>query len=203
MHVRITHREWLVSTFLFIILIMKRYLIFFALAILANITFANNLDWEKHLMKNIFLTLMVFGIVGCAQPKNNIWICDNKTITQDERESWADRVALMRFIFDFTGNQATFVLVSYPRLMDYVSIEDWHIVNDFTSMPSNETSLHKIINGAEIDIQLQNENDTVIRFGMMNVKTNSLVDFKLVKQQSNNQLAQWDDSMANYNCIKI
>ena len=153
-------------------------------------------------MKTILLTLMVFGLVGCAELKNNIWICDNKTITQDERESWADRVALMRFVFNFTGNEAIFVLVSYPRLMDYVSIEDWHIVNDFTTMPSNETSLHKIINGAEIDIQLQNENDTVIRFGMMNVKTNSLVDFKLVKQESNNQLAQWDDSMANYNCIK-
>ena len=148
------------------------------------------------------LVLMVFGIVGCSQQESNTWICDSKTFTQDEKQSWADRVTLMRFIFDFTGNHAYFDLVSYPRLMDYVSIEDWHIVNDFTSMPSNETSLHKIINGAEIDIQLQNENDTVIRFGMMNVKTNSLVDFKLVKQQSNNQLAQWDDSMANYNCIK-
>ena len=148
------------------------------------------------------LVLMVFGIVGCSQQESNTWICDSKTFTQDEKQSWADRVALMRFMFDFNSNEAIFVLVSYPRLMDYVSIEDWHIVNDFTSMPSNETSLHKIINGAEIDIQLQNENDTVIRFGMMNVKTNSLVDFKLVKQQSNNQLAQWDDSMANYNCIK-
>ena len=154
------------------------------------------------LSKNLALILLVFVIVSCGKQESNIWICDHKTITQDERQSWADRVALMRFIFDFTGNQALFVLVSYPRLMDYVSIEDWHTVNDFTTMPSNETSLHKIINGADIDIQLQNENDTVIRFGMMNVKTNSLVDFKLVKQKSNNQLAQWDDSMANYNCIK-
>jgi len=37
---------------------------------------------------------------------------------------------------------------------------------------------------------------------MVNVKTNSLDAFKFVKQDSNNQLAQWDDSMANYNCIK-
>ena len=153
-------------------------------------------------MKNIFLTLMVFGLVGCAEPKNNIWICDDKTITQDERQSWGDRVALMRFIFDFTNNEAAFILVSYPRLMDYVSIEDWHIVNDFTTMPSNETSIHQDINGAEIDIQFQSENDTVIRFGMMNVKTNSLDNFKLVKQKSNSQLAQWDDSMSSYNCIR-
>ena len=145
---------------------------------------------------------MIFGMVGCSESKSNIWICDNKTITQDELQSWGDRVALMRFIFDFTNNQAVFILVSYPRLMDYVSIEDWYTVNDFTTMPSNETSIHQVINEADINIQFQSENDTVIRFGIMNVKTNSLDNFKLVKQKSNNQLAQWDDSMANYNCIK-
>ena len=108
----------------------------------------------------------------------------------------------MRFVFDFTGNQAYFDLVSYPRLMDYVSIEDWHKVNDFILLDSTETSIHQWHNGGDIDIQVESENETVIRFEMMNVKTNSWVAFKLVKQQENNQLAQWDDSMANYNCIK-
>ena len=152
--------------------------------------------------KNILLTLIVAGLVGCAEPKNNIWVCDDKTITQDELQSWADRVTLMRFIFDFTGNKAYFDLVSYPRLMDYVSIEDWHTVNDFILDPSNETSIHQWLNGGDIDIQFESENETVIRFEMMNVKINSWDAFKLVKQQENNQLAQWDDSMANYNCIK-
>ena len=153
-------------------------------------------------MKHILLTLMVFGLVGCSQQESNTWICDDKTITQDERQSWADRVTLMRFIFDFTGNKAYFDLVSYPRLMDYVSIEDWHTVNDFILDPSNETSIHQWLNGGDIDIKVESENETVIRFEMMNVKTNSWDAFKLVKQQENNQLAQWDDSMANYNCIK-
>ena len=147
------------------------------------------------------LVLMVFGLVGCAEPKNNIWVCDDKTITQDELQSWADRVTLMRFIFDFTGNKAYFDLVSYPRLMDYVSIEDWHTVNDFL-LDSNETSIHQWLNSGDIDIKVESENETVIRFEMMNVKTNSWDAFKLVKQQENNQLAQWDDSMSNYNCIK-
>ena len=153
-------------------------------------------------MKHILLTLIVFGLVGCSQQESNTWICDDKTITQDEQQSWADRVTLMRFIFDFTGNQAYFDLVSYPRLMDYVSIEDWHTVNDFILDPSNETSIHQWLNGGDIDIKVESENETVIRFEMMNVKTNSWDAFKLVKQQENNQLAQWDDSMSNYNCIK-
>ena len=154
-------------------------------------------------MKNtLALVLMVIGLVGCSQQESNTWICDDKTITQDERQSWADRVTLMRFIFDFTGNKAYFDLVSYPRLMDYVSIEDWHTVNDFILDPSNETSIHQWLNGGDIDIKVESENETVIRFEMMNVKTNSWDAFKLVKQQENNQLAQWDDSMSNYNCIK-
>jgi hypothetical protein len=61
-------------------------------------------------MKSILLTLMVIGLVGCSQQESNTWICDDKTITQDERQSWADRVTLMRFIFDFTGNKAYFDL---------------------------------------------------------------------------------------------
>ena len=153
-------------------------------------------------MKNILLTLMVFGIVGCADLKKNIWICDSKTITQDELQSWADRVVNMRFIFDFTANQAEFMLVSYPRLMDYVSIENWHIVNNFFSSPSSDASIHQQLSDGEMDIQFQNEDDKVLRFSIMNVKTNTLDDFKLVKQDSNIHLAQWDDSMANYNCIK-
>ena len=150
---------------------------------------------------NLTLLLIVVGLVGCSQQESNTWICDDKTITQDERQSWADRVTLMRFIFDFTGNKAYFDLVSYPRLMDYVSIEDWHKVNDFL-LDSSETSIHQWLNGGDIDIQVESENETVIRFEMMNVKTNSWDAFKLVKQQENNQLAQWDDSMSNYNCIK-
>ena len=147
------------------------------------------------------LVLIVFGLVGCSQQESNTWICDSKTFTQDEKQSWADRVTLMRFIFDFTGNKAYFDLVSYPRLMDYVSIEDWHKVNDFL-LDSSETSIHQWLNGGDIDIRVESENETVIRFEMMNVKTNSWDAFKLVKQQENNQLAQWDDSMSNYNCIK-
>ena len=94
------------------------------------------------------------------------------------------------------------MLVSYPRLSDYVSIEDWHTVNKFILEDSNETSLHQQINGGEIDIKFESEDESVLRFSMVNVKTNSLDAFKFVKQDSNNQLAQWDDSMANYNCIK-
>ena len=152
-------------------------------------------------MKNTLLILFAFGLVGCAEPKNNIWVCDDKTITQDELQSWADRVTLMRFIFDFTGNKAYFDLVSYPRLMDYVSIEDWHKVNDFL-LDSSETSTHQWLNGGDVDIRVESENETVIRFEMMNVKTNSWDAFKLVKQQENDKLAQWDDSMSSYNCIK-
>ena len=153
-------------------------------------------------MKNIYIILFSFSLLGCSQQESNTWICDYKTITQDEQQSWADRVTLMRFIFDFTGNNAYFDLVSYPRLMDYVSIEDWHKVNDFILDPSSETSIHQWLNGGDIDIQVETENESVIRFEMMNVKTNSWDAFKLVKQQENNQLAQWDDSMSNYNCIK-
>jgi hypothetical protein len=154
-------------------------------------------------MKNtLALVLMVIGLVGCSQQESNTWICDSKTFTQDEKQSWADRVTLMRFMFDFNSDIAAFMLVSYPRLSDYVSIEDWHTVNQFLLEDSNETSLHQQINGGDIDIQVESENETVIRFEMMNVKTNSLDAFKFVKQESNKQLAQWDDSMANYNCIK-
>ena len=75
-------------------------------------------------------------------------------------------------------------------------------MNDFILDPSNETSIHQWLNGGDIDIKVESENETVIRFEMMNVKTNSWDAFKLVKQEENNQLAQWDDSMSNYNCIK-
>ena len=153
-------------------------------------------------MKNLLLTLIVLGAVGCSQQQSNIWVCDSKTFTQDENQSWADRVTLMRFMFDFDKDIAAFMLVSYPRLSDYVSIEDWYTVNKFLLEDSNETSLHQQINGGEIDIKFESEDESVLRFSMVNVKTNSLDAFKLVKQESNNQLAQWDDSMANYNCIK-
>ena len=53
-------------------------------------------------MKNILLTLMVFGIVGCSQQESNTWICDSKTFTQDEKQSWADRVTLMRLCLILT-----------------------------------------------------------------------------------------------------
>ena len=153
-------------------------------------------------MKNILLILMVFGIVGCSQQGSNTWICDSKTFAQDKKQSWADRVTLMRFVFDSNSDIAAFILVSYPRLSDYVSIEDWHTVNKFILEDSNETSLHQLINGGEIDIKFESEDDSVLRFSMVNVKTNNLDAFKFVKQESNNKLAQWDDSMANYNCIK-
>ena len=65
-------------------------------------------------MKNIFLTLMVFGLVGCSQKESNIWVCDSKTYTQNENQSWADNVTLMRFVFDFNNDIAAFILVSYP-----------------------------------------------------------------------------------------
>ena len=100
------------------------------------------------------LVVIVLGLVGCSQQESNTWICDSKTFTQDEKQSWADRVTLMRFIFDFTDNKAYFDLVSYPRLMDYVSIEDWHTVNDFILDPSNETSIHQWRNGGDIDIKV-------------------------------------------------
>ena len=75
-------------------------------------------------------------------------------------------------------------------------------MNDFILDPSNETSIHQWLNGGDIDIQFESEDENVLRFSMVNVKTNSLDAFKFVKQESNKQLAQWDDSMANYNCIK-
>ena len=93
------------------------------------------------------LVLIVLGLVGCSQQESNTWICDSKTFTQDEKQSWADRVTLMRFMFDFNNDIAAFMLVSYPRLSDYVSIEDWHTVNQFLLEDSNETSLHQQING--------------------------------------------------------
>ena len=75
-------------------------------------------------------------------------------------------------------------------------------MNDFILDPSNETSIHQWLNGGDIDIQFESEDENVLRFSMVNVKTNSLDAFKFVKQESNKQLAQWDDSMSNYNCIK-
>ena len=50
---------------------------------------------------------MVFGIVGCSQQESNVWVCDSKTFTQDEKQSWADRVTLMRFVFDFNSDIST------------------------------------------------------------------------------------------------
>ena len=49
---------------------------------------------------------MVFGIVGFSQQESNVWVCDSKTFTQDEKQSWADRVTLMRFVFDFNSDIA-------------------------------------------------------------------------------------------------
>ena len=148
------------------------------------------------------IVLLGIGLVGCSKEQSNIWICDSKDFAQDQYQSWADRTTLMRFIFDFKIGNAAFMLVSYPRLMDYVSIEDWHIVNQFLLEESNETSLHQQLNEGVIDIKFESEDKSVLRFSALNVKTNNWDAFKLVKQESNENLAQWDDSMATYNCIK-
>ena len=59
-------------------------------------------------MKKLIALFLTIGIASCSQQESNTWICDSKTFTQDEKQSWADRVTLMRFIFDFTGNKAYF-----------------------------------------------------------------------------------------------
>ena len=50
-------------------------------------------------MKNIYIILFSFSLLGCSQQESNTWICDDKTITQDEQQSWADRVTLMAIYF--------------------------------------------------------------------------------------------------------
>ena len=43
-------------------------------------------------MKKLLALILPLLIVGCSQQESNTWICDSKTFTQDEKQSWADRV---------------------------------------------------------------------------------------------------------------